>query len=112
MGGMTSREQLETDRQDRSLANKNALWLKRHRRGASFQYKIQGLKKERGASDEQAISWKHSAGRVELGNAGGNGCRTRTAATGATAAATRSGLHLDRLLHWCERGYFKRTEQT
>src|SRR5262249_20394632 len=76
---------------------------KDHSQSAQDLVKKSTLNPGTGGSNEKAISRKRSAGRVELGNAGGNGCRTRTAATGTTAAA-RSGLHLDRLLCWCERG--------
>ena len=61
-----------------------------------------------GGCHENTISRKRSTGRVELGNASGNGCRTRTAAT----AAARSGLHLEWLLCWRERGLWGRTEHS
>src|SRR5215510_5497399 len=64
-----------------------------------------------GGYHEKALSRKHSAGRVELGNAGGIRCRKAGAGIYTTAAA-RAGLHLDRLLHWCERGYFGRNEHS
>src|SRR6516165_139185 len=60
-----------------------------------------------GGSNEKAVSRKRSAGCVGLRGVRGNGCRTQTA---ATAAAARSGLHLDRLLCRCERGLFGREE--
>src|SRR5262249_35971416 len=50
MAGMTSRERLETDRQDRSLANKNALWLKRHRQQAALRRIRYSSSKTKGGS--------------------------------------------------------------
>src|SRR6516165_6281183 len=84
---------------------------KDHSQSAQDLVKKSTLNPGTGGSNEKAISRKRSAGRVELGNAGGNGCRTRTAATGTTAAA-RSGLHLDRLLCRCKRGLWGRTEHS
>src|SRR5262249_38883896 len=60
---------------------------KDHSQSAQDLVKKSTLNPGTGGSNEKAISRKRSAGRVGLGNAGGNGCRNRSAATGATAAA-------------------------
>src|SRR4029450_13511381 len=68
------------------------------------------LKPGTGGSHEKAISRKRSAGRDGLRGAGGIRCRKGGAGICTTAAAP-SGIHLDRLLCWCERGLGKRNEQ-
>src|SRR5215471_4209065 len=73
---------------------------KDHSQSAQDLVKNSTLNPGTGGSNEKAISRKRSAGRVGLRGVRGNGCRTQTA---ATAAAARSGLHLDRLLRRCER---------
>src|SRR6266511_2190651 len=64
-----------------------------------------------GGSNEKAISRKRSARRVELGNVGGIRCR-KAGARICTAAAPRSGLHLERLLCRWERRVWDRTQPT
>src|SRR6516162_11325324 len=80
---------------------------KDHSQSAQDLVKKSTLNPGTGGSNEKAISRKRSAGRVGLRGVRGNGCRTQTA---ATAAAARSGLHLDRLLSRWEPGLFGRTE--
>src|SRR5262245_21167940 len=76
---------------------------KDHSQSAQDLVKKSTLNPGTGGSNEKAISRKRSAGRVGLGGAGGFRCRSGGAGIYTTAAAG-SGLHLERLLCWCERG--------
>src|SRR5262245_20537346 len=82
---------------------------KDHSQSAQDLVKKSTLNPGTGGSNEKAISRKRSAGRVGLSGAGGIRCRKGGAGICTTAAAT-SGIHLDRLLCWCERGLCRRTE--
>src|SRR5215467_1407806 len=81
---------------------------KDHSQSAQDLVKKSTLNPGTGGSNEQAISRKRGAGRVGLSGAGGIRCRTAGAIY--TTAAAGSGLHLDRLLCWCERRYVVRNE--
>src|SRR6516162_4355577 len=76
---------------------------KDHSQSAQDLVKKSTLNPGTGGSHEKAISRKRSAGRVGLRGAGGIRCRKGGAGIYTTAAAG-SGLHLDRLRCWCERG--------
>src|SRR5215468_1281929 len=82
---------------------------KGHSQSAQDLVKKSTLNPGTGGSHEKAISRKRSAGRVGLRGAG---IRCRKAGAGiCTTAAAAAGLHLERLLHWWERGLGKRNEQ-
>src|SRR5262245_14651319 len=83
---------------------------KDHSQSAQDLVKKSTLNPGTGGSNEKAISRKRSAGRVGLSGAGGIRCRQSGAGICTTAAAG-SGLHLDQLLCWCERGLCRRKEQ-
>src|SRR5262249_16130174 len=85
-----------------------ALWLKDHRQ--HYPFALCDTLTRIGEYHEKAVSRKRSAGRVELGPVGGIRCRKAGAGICTTAAASAC-LHLDRLLHWWERGLGKRNEQ-
>src|SRR5262249_56238621 len=84
---------------------------KDHSQSAQDLVKNSTLNPGTGGSNEKAISRKRSAGRVGLSGAGGIRCRKGGAGIYTTAAAG-SGLHLERLLCWCERGHFVRNQPT
>src|SRR5260221_6271671 len=82
---------------------------KHHSQTAQELVKKSTLNPGTGGSNEKAISRKRSARRVGLWSAGGIRCRKAGAGL-CTSTAAASGLHLERLLCRCKRGYFERQQ--